>query len=107
MNSTRPNFRPHAGFLPDCAPTPNPAPLPLDDQKRPLRWEQVAALVVDSVSSPHSKRAYARALEDFARWAREEGQGSAFCKALVQRYRGSLEGKGLAPSSINVQLAAL
>jgi integrase len=44
------------------------------------------------------------------RWASEEevaGRGSGFGKALVQRYRSSLEEKGLAPSSINVQLAAL
>jgi hypothetical protein len=35
------------------------------------------------------------------------GQGGPFGKALVQRYRSWLEEKGLAPSSINVQLAAL
>jgi site-specific recombinase XerC len=67
----------------------------------------VKALVLDSVTSPHSKRAYARALEDFAAWAKQAGQGTAFGKALVQRYRAFLEEKGLAPSSINVRLAAL
>jgi site-specific recombinase XerD len=72
-----------------------------------LTWDDVKALVLDSVSSPHSKRAYSRALEHFARWAKEEGQGTAFGKALVQRYRSRLEENGLAPSSINVQLAAL
>jgi hypothetical protein len=46
-------------------------------------------------------------LEDFVRRAKEEGQGTAFGKALVQRYRSVLEEKGLAPSSINVRLAAL
>ena len=70
-------------------------------------WDEVKALVLDSVSSPHSKRAYARALEDFAGWAKQSGQGTAFGKALVQRYRSVLEEKGLAPSSINVRLAAL
>jgi site-specific recombinase XerC len=77
---------------------------------RRLAWEQVEALVIDSVTSPHTKRAYQRALEEFVRWASEEevaGRGSGFGKALVQRYRSSLEEKGLAPSSINVQLAAL
>jgi site-specific recombinase XerC len=75
-----------------------------------LTWEQVKTLVVDAVTSPHSKRAYARALEEFFRWARDEdasGQGTAFGKGLVQRYRTWLEEKGLAPSSINVRLAAL
>jgi site-specific recombinase XerC len=74
---------------------------------RALTWDDVKALVLDSVSSPHSKRAYSRALEHFARWAKEEGQGTAFGKALVQRYRSRLEENGLASSSINVQLAAL
>jgi hypothetical protein len=51
-----------------------------------LTWEQVKALVLDSVTSPHSKRAYARAISDFARWPGEQqtaGQGSPFGKALV------------------------
>jgi site-specific recombinase XerD len=74
---------------------------------RGLTWDDVKALVLDLVTSPHSKRAYARALEDFAKWAKQEGQGTAFGKALIQRYRSSLEEKGLAPTSINVQLAAL
>ena len=75
--------------------------------KENLTWDEVKALVIDSVSSPHSKRAYARALEDFAQWAKKAGQGTAFGKALIQRYRAFLEEKGLAPSSINVRLAAL
>jgi hypothetical protein len=58
---------------------------------RGLSWEEVKALVLDAVASPHSKRAYARALAAFAQWAHglEAGQGSAspFSKALVQRYR--------------------
>jgi integrase len=74
---------------------------------RSLTWGDLQALVIDSVTSPHSKRAYARALRDFAGWAKEAGQGTAFGKALVQRYRAVLEEKGLAPSSINVRLAAL
>jgi len=80
-------------------------------ERKPLAWEDVKALVVDSVSSPHSKRAYARPLEEFAQWAREEeeaGRGSAaFSKAVAQRYRSFLEQKGLSPSSINVALTAV
>jgi integrase len=72
-----------------------------------LRWEQVRALVSDSLPSPHSKRAYARALEEFAGWAREQPGQEGFSKALVQRYRSRLEGRGLAPSSVNVALTAL
>jgi site-specific recombinase XerD len=76
-------------------------------QHRALTWDDLQALVLDSVTSPHSKRAYGRALKDFAGWAKQAGQGTAFGKALVQRYRASLKEKGLAPSSINVRLAAL
>jgi hypothetical protein len=53
---------------------------------RRLTWEQVKALVLDSVTSPHSKRAYARAISEFVRWAGEQqtaGQGSPFGKALI------------------------
>jgi integrase len=68
-------------------------------------------LVVDSVTSPHSKRAYGAALDDFAQWTIEQeaaGRGSpSFSKAIVQSYRSRLEEKGLAPSSVNVRLAAL
>ena len=62
-----------------------------------LTWEQVKALVLDSVASPHSKRAYARAIGEFARWAGEQqmaGQGSPFGKALL-RCRAVLEENGL------------
>jgi site-specific recombinase XerD len=83
------------------------APLAPAAPHRALSWGEVKGLVIDSVPSPHSKRAYSRALEHFARWAKEEGQGTAFGKALLQRYRTFLEEKGLSPSSINVQLAAL
>jgi len=34
----------------------------------PDGWDQLKALVLDSVSSLHSKRAYAKALEDFRLW---------------------------------------
>jgi hypothetical protein len=49
---------------------------------RSLTWDELQALVLDSVASPHSKRAYAWALEDFAEWAKQAGQGTAFGKAL-------------------------
>jgi hypothetical protein len=64
---------------------------------RSLTWDDLQALVLDSVTSPHSKRAYARA-RGFCRWAKQAGQGTAFGKALVQRYHAFLEEKGLAPS---------
>lgn len=71
-----------------------------------LTWEQVKSLVLDALSSPHSKRVYAAALEHFAVWARGQGAGE-FTKAAVQRYRASLEAAGLSASSINVRLSAV
>jgi len=85
--------------------------LPLVPAEQISRWERVKSLVLDSVRSPHSKRAYGRALEDFAGWI--QGQGIAgfnkaeFGKATVQRYVASLAEAGRAPSSINVRLAAI
>ena len=73
--------------------------VPLGDAR-----ERLTRLVTDAVSSPHSKRAYAKALDEFFAWA--QGQGS-FSKALVTAYKSWLEAKGLAPATINLRLAAV
>jgi hypothetical protein len=71
------------------------------------RWEEVwnivTSLVLDGLSSVHTRRAYAQALEEFLIWFRDE-PGRTFNKAAVQKYRAELEAKGLAASSINVRL---
>jgi site-specific recombinase XerD len=69
-------------------------------------WTRLKSLVLDSVSSPHSKRAYQQALDAFARWCAET-RAEAFSKASVQAYRTALEATGLAASSINMRLSAL
>jgi integrase len=69
-------------------------------------WIRLKALVLDSVNSPHSRRAYEKALDDFFAWYRSAPR-DAFSKAVVQQYRAGLESGGLAPSTINVRLAAL
>lgn len=69
-------------------------------------WPLLKSLVLDAVRSPHSKRAYSHALDGFLAWARLHAP-EGFSKAAVQRYRSFLEDKGLAPSSINVQLTAI
>ncbi len=69
-------------------------------------WEALRKLVVDSVSSVHSRRAYGFALDQFFRWYRESDRGP-FRKALVQEYRAHLERQGLSPSTVNVRLAAV
>jgi site-specific recombinase XerD len=67
---------------------------------------RLKALVLDSVMSPHSRRAYDKALDDFLGWYRSAPRGP-FRKAVVQEYRAKLEGDGLAASTINVRLAAI
>jgi site-specific recombinase XerD len=77
-----------------------PVPPPGDDLAR------LKALVLDSVPSPHSRRAYGKALDDFLSWYRAASRGP-FRKAVVQEYRAKLEADGLAASTINVRLAAI
>ena len=67
---------------------------------------RLKALVLDSVTSPHSRRAYDKALDDFLDWYRSAPRES-FTKAVVQEYRAKLEADGLAASTINVRLAAI
>lgn len=64
-------------------------------------------LVVASVSSVHSQRAYRQGLTHFFAWYDAPGGGGGFARSTVQRYRAALEAAGLAPSTINVRLAAL
>jgi integrase len=80
---------------PELVPVPAGAP-----------WEELRRLVVDSVSSRHSRRAYGLALDGFFAWYEAEARGP-FCKALVQEYRAHLEAQELSPSTINVRLAAV
>src|ERR1700712_3731107 len=63
--------------------------------------------VVLSVSSENSRRAYARALNGFWAWSSSAGIEEGFSRFAVQQYRSYLEGRGLAPSTINVHLSAL
>jgi site-specific recombinase XerD len=75
-------------------------------QKPENDWERLVALVVDSVSSRHTRRAYAAALREFLEWHTAEGR-PPFSKAVVQAYRASLEGRDLSASSINIRLSAI
>jgi integrase len=70
------------------------------------RWDELCNLAVDSVSSVHSRRAYAASLGEFLRWYKAEPRGP-FRKALVQEYRAELEGGNLSPSTVNIRLAAI
>ncbi len=68
--------------------------------------QQVVQLVLDSVDSPHTKRAYQRALDDFLAWRVHNGD-PALNKATVQRYRMELIEAGYSASSVNQRLSAI
>ena len=69
-------------------------------------WRIITSLVLDHISSRHTRRAYSQALDEFLIWFRDD-PGRQFSKATVQKYRTELETKSMAPSSINVRLSAI
>ncbi len=62
--------------------------------------------VLSTLSSPDSQRAYRFAIDDFVAWYCSEPR-LAFNKTVVLRYRLQLEACHLAPSTINLRLAAV
>jgi integrase len=62
--------------------------------------------VLNSLGSPASKRAYEFGIDDFVAWYCSEPR-LAFGRTVVLRYRLELESRRLAPSSINLRLAAV
>jgi hypothetical protein len=68
---------------------------------------RIKALVLDGLGSLESRRAYSRALDDFLGWCQRQNLPPAFTKALVQRYRTELEGRGLSPATVNLRLSAI
>ena len=72
----------------------------------PASGDDLTALALDGLVSPHSRRAYDYALKHFRAWCALQSP-NGFDKASVQRYRVSLEAAGLSPSTINVRLSAI
>jgi site-specific recombinase XerD len=64
---------------------------------------RLKALVLNTVSSEHSRRAYSKALDDFLAFLGPR----PFTRASLQEFRSHMEAAGLAPSSINLRLAPL
>ena len=64
-------------------------------------------LVLDALPSPHSRRAYGRALEEFFDWYPSNAFGEGFTRAVLGRYRSHLIERGLSAASVNLALAAL
>src|SRR5689334_12760905 len=69
-------------------------------------WEILKALVLDSVSSPITKRVYNMALDEFLAWF-QQGPRPGFTKATVSAWRVSLEDRKLGSSSIIVRMSAI
>src|SRR5450756_3013101 len=69
-------------------------------------WQRLKRLVLDSVSSPITRRVYNLGLNEFFEWyGREPRPG--FTKATVCAWRVALELRGLGAVSINVRITAV
>jgi site-specific recombinase XerD len=69
-------------------------------------WQRLKRLVLDSVSSPITRRVYNLGLDEFFEWyGREPRPG--FAKATVSAWRVASEARGLGAVSINVRITAV
>ena len=73
----------------------------------PVSPAPLVELVLDSLASPHSRRAYGRALGEFFAWYPANASGEGFTRAVLGRYRSHLIERGLSAASVNLALAAL
>jgi integrase len=69
-------------------------------------WDELKAMVLDSVSSPITKRVYSMALDEFLAWF-QQAPRPGFAKATVSAWRVSLEERRLGSSSIIVRMSAI
>jgi site-specific recombinase XerD len=89
--------------------TMSSAPVPITtitEQPPVWGWVRARALVIDSVSSPHSRRVYTTAIDDFRRWS-ERSESRIFTRETVQQYRVHLESRGMSASTVNLHLTVL
>ncbi len=74
--------------------------------ERLAEWQRLKALVLDSVSSPITRRVYNMALDEFIAWYQQEPR-RGFSKATISAWRASLEARGLGSSSIIIRMSAI
>ena len=74
---------------------------------RASEWRRLKALVLDSVSSPITRRVYNLGLDEFIAWFTERPRSAGFTKATVTAWRVALEARKLGPISINVRITAV
>src|SRR5450631_3148416 len=70
------------------------------------QWQRLKRLVLDSVSSPITKRVYNLGLDEFFTWYELEPR-PGFTKATASAWRVALEARGLGSVSINVRITAV
>src|ERR1700684_2279374 len=70
------------------------------------QWEKLKALVLDSVSSPITKRVYNMALNEFMAWF-QQAPRPGFTQATVSAWRVSLEERRLGSSSIIIRMSPI
>jgi hypothetical protein len=74
---------------------------------RASEWRRLKALVLDSVSSPITRRVYNLGLDEFITWFAAEPRAAGFTKATVTVWRVALEARKLGSISINVRITAV
>ena len=74
--------------------------------EKPNEWHRLKGIVLDSVSSPITRRVYNMALDEFIIWYAMEPR-PGFSKATVSAWRVSLEERKLGSSSIIVRMSAI
>ena len=75
---------------------------PLD---RAAAFQELREMVLNSVASEHSKRNYAKALDEVFALCEERQQ--PLSRALVMEYRAAMLEKKLSASTVNVRLSAV
>src|SRR6266446_4454623 len=70
------------------------------------QWKKLKTLVLDSVSSPITRRVYNMALNEFMAWF-QRAPRPGFTKATVSAWRVSLEARSLGSSSIIIRMSAI
>lgn len=77
------------------------------EQQTADRQAELIALVLDGVTSAHSRRSYRTGLERFFAWIPNSGTGPTFSRALVQQYRAYLLEVGTSPATLNLRLSPI
>src|ERR1700692_4167980 len=70
------------------------------------QWQKLKTLVLDSISSPITKRVYNMALDEFMAWF-QQAPRPGFTKSNVSACRVSLQDRRLGSSSIIIRMSAI